>query len=254
MKQRIFRVNKRLLPSRDNRRFRTIGSLALSVTFSLYILFSVPVQAAEQTADPFESVNRVTHEFNQAVDKVMFKPAARSYQRWIPLPVKSGIRNFFGNLDDVRVLANNLLQFDLTAAARSSGRLLLNTSLGLGGLLDVAGNEFDLGKQNQDFGMTLARYGVGSGPYMVLPFLGPSTLRDAAGSSVDTVFDPVLAIDEVTTRNSLLGVEAASIRAQYLGFDTMVFGDDYLFYREAYLQNREYAIHGQSMEVSFQEF
>lgn len=197
------------------------------------------VGAAE--SDPWEAVNRPTHEFNQTVDRLLVKPLASTYQSVAPRFIRRGISNFLSNLNDVQVTINDLLRLDLPAAASSAGRFAVNSTVGVGGLFEVAQPVFGLEKTNQDFGLTLAHYGVESGPYLVLPFIGPSTLRDALGFGVDMFVDPINQVDDVATRNSLRATQVTSYRASVLSFDDLVIGDDYLFYREAYLQRRQAA-------------
>lgn len=214
------------------------------VALAIFLLLGLAsyVGAAEAAdSDPWEAVNRPTHEFNQALDRVLVKPLASTYQAVTPRFLRRGISNFFSNLDDVQVTINDLLRLDLPAAASSMGRLAVNSTVGVGGLFEVAQPLFGLHKTNQDFGLTLAHYGVDSGPYLVLPFIGPSTLRDALGFSVDMLVDPINQVDDVPTRNSLRVTQITSYRASVLSFDSLVVGDDYLFYREAYLQRRQAA-------------
>lgn len=225
--------------------------LFLSLTLSSGI--AMPVQAAT-VSDPLQPINRTTHEFNSVVDTLLVKPLALSYQKLVPRPVKTGVRNFFGNLNDVRVTFNDLLQLKFGQAAQDLGRFAINSTLGVGGLMDVADPAFGLEKNRQDFGMTLAHYGVESGPYVVLPLLGPSTVRDAFGLTVDTVFHASQQIGHVATRNSLRGAEAVDFRESVLSFDDLIIGDEYLFIRGAYLQQREFAIDGDFMDVAFEDF
>ncbi len=212
---------------------------ALAIFF-LYLSLSVSSVAAAET-DPFERVNRSTHAFNQFVDRLFVKPIATTYQNLTPRFVKRGVSNFFSNLDDVQVAANDILRLDLPAAATTFGRLAVNSTVGVGGLVEVASPVFGLRKTQQDFGLTLAHYGVETGPYVVLPLLGPSTVRDAIGFGVDALIDPLNSLDDVPTRNALRTAQITSYRASVLTFDDLVIGDDYLFYREAYLQRREAA-------------
>jgi len=212
--------------------------IALAIFLFLYLASG---NAGAADSDPWEAVNRPTHEFNQVMDRFLVKPLATTYQSLAPRFVRRGVSNFFSNLDDVQVTINDLLRLDLPAAANSAGRLAVNTTVGVGGLFEVARPVFGLEKSNQDFGLTLAHYGVDSGPYLVLPFVGPSTLRDAFGFGVDMLIDPVNRVDDVATRNGLRATQVTSYRASVLSFDDLVVGDDYLFYREAFLQRREAA-------------
>lgn len=226
--------------------------MALAIFLFLMLTCSPAYAAAEY--DPFEKVNRVTFGFNVGLDRAVLKPLASGYDNYTPKVAKIGVRNFFNNLDDVRVGINDLLQLKFAQAAKDFGRFAVNSTVGVAGIFDVAEPAFNLEKNSQDFGKTLAHWGVGSGPYLVLPFFGPSTARDALGFGVDTVVDPIPAIDHVSSRNSLLATKSTDRRADYLSFDDLIIGDSYLFVRGIYLQSREYAISGGYAEVAFDDF
>lgn len=224
---------------------------ALAIFFILFAMGGMTASAvAASVSDPLEDFNRPTHAFNQFVDRLFVKPLAVTYQNLTPRFVKRGVNNFFSNLNDVQVAANDLLRLDLPAAASTFGRLAVNSTVGVGGLVEVASPVFGLTKTNQDFGLTLAHYGVEPGPYVVLPLLGPSTVRDAFGFGIDTLIDPLNSVDDISARNSLRAVQVTSYRAGVLTFDDLVIGDNYLFFREAYLQRRAAAA-GQSVMLGF---
>ncbi len=148
------------------------------------------VVGGEQISDPFEGTNRTILSINEDIDKAVLEPVARGYRYVAPKPVRSSVRNFLRNLKSPVIMGNELLQGDFTGLANATGRLIINTLLGVGGLFDVA----DMGGipyQPEDFGQTLATWGVGNGPYFVVPLLGPSTLRDGTGLLVDSFLDPV---------------------------------------------------------------
>lgn len=191
--------------------------------------------------DPIEPVNRVIHRFNEDVDRAVLKPVAKGYKAVTPTFAQTGIRNFFSNLDDVTVLANDMLQLKLEQSTRSFLRLAFNTTFGIFGLLDIA-SEMGLSKQNEDFGQTLGRWGAGTGPYLVLPFFGPSNLRDAIGFGVDSTYtDVVPDLDDVATRNPLLALRLTSRRADLLEAKRAVDAaalDQYEFTRDFYLERR----------------
>ena len=230
-------------------------ALAFFLFLTLATLLAAAAPAANAAvADPLESVNRASHQLNRSLDKWLVKPIASTYQRITPKPVRRGVGNFFRNLDDVRVSFNDLAQLRFGQAAADLGRFAINTTLGIGGLLDVAEPAFGLHKSRQDFGLTLAHYGVARGPYLVLPLLGPSTLRDAFGLGIDRLVQPVPNIDHVATRNALLATDTIEYRASVLSFDDLIIGDDYLFIRGAYLQQRDYANDGEFAEVAFEDF
>jgi len=228
--------------------------LDMALAIFLFLLLTCSPAYAATEYDPFEKVNRVTYGFNVALDRAVLKPLASGYDNYTPKVAKTGVRNFFNNLDDVRVGINDLLQLNFTQAAKNFGRFAVNSTVGVAGLFDVAEPAFDLKKNRQDFGKTLAHWGVGSGPYLVLPIIGPSTARDALGFSVDTVVDPIPSLDHVSSRNSLLATKSTDRRADYLSFDDLIIGDRYLFVRGIYLQSREHAINGGYAEVAFEDF
>lgn len=191
--------------------------------------------------DPLEPLNRGIHSFNETVDKAVIKPVAQGYDAVLPGFAKTGVRNFFSNLNDVTVLANNLLQFKLEQSTSDLLRVTFNSSFGLFGLLDVA-SEMGLRKHEEDFGQTLGRWGVGTGPYLVLPFLGPSNFRDTAGIVVDSEYtDLVRNHDDVSTRNPAMALRVISRRADLLeakeAVDTAAL-DPYEFTRDLYLERR----------------
>jgi phospholipid-binding lipoprotein MlaA len=192
--------------------------------------------------DPLESYNRSVYKFNESFDNNVAKPVAGFYNDTVPAPVNKGITNFFSNLDDVIVLANDLFQLKFPQAAQDLSRIFFNTTIGLYGFIDVA-TFLDLPKHNEDFGQTLGYWGIPSGPYFVLPFLGPSTIRDSVGLGTDyAYFDPTFnMIDDSSTSWSLAGLHFIDRRSDLLGMSNllgMAALDPYVFTREAYLQRR----------------
>lgn len=195
--------------------------------------------------DPLESVNRGIYNFNDGLDTMILKPAAEVYRGVIPQPVRNGVSNVFSNLNDVIVALNNLLQGKFEAAISDIARLLVNTTVGLLGIFDVA-TEAGLEKHDEDFGQTLGYWGIGDGPYLVLPFLGPRNLRDTAGLVGDFKLDPVIYIDPVRDRNAALGLRLVSRREALLGASNVLEAaalDEYAFVRDAYLQRRRNLIY-----------
>jgi len=201
------------------------------------------VEGPPDPQDPFESYNRAMYKFNEGFDRHVAKPVAQVYRDVVPVSVNKGISNFFSNLDDVIVLVNDLLQFKFEQSIQDTTRILFNSTFGLFGLIDVS-SEWDLPKHNEDFGQTLGYWGVPAGPYFVLPFLGPSTIRDSAGLGTDYVyFDPVFnRVGDPLTSWSLFTLNFVDHRADLLGIsgllDTAAL-DPYIFTREAYLQRRQ---------------
>lgn len=190
--------------------------------------------------DPLESFNRRVYQFNEAVDRAVLKPVAEGYRKVLPQFVRASVSNFFSNINDVVVAFNNLLQGKFTAAYTDFGRVAINSTLGVLGLFDIA-SEAGIEKHNEDFGQTLGWWGVGDGPFIMLPFLGPSSGRDAVGRVVDYATDPVTYVDPSGTRLALRGTRIVNQRAELLGAVTVLETaalDPYEFIRDAYLQRR----------------
>lgn len=197
--------------------------------------------------DPWEPFNRRVHGFNEFFDSNVGRPVARGYQRVTPGPVSRGVSNFFSNLGEFNNIANSVLQGKGESALISTGRLVFNSTFGLLGLFDVA-THFDLPRQNEDFGQTLGYWGVNSGPYLVLPFLGPSTVRDSAGRGVDYYAPDPWDVFERPDYYYIRGVYAVDLRASLLAAERTITGDRYTFLRNAYLQRREYLIRDGQIE------
>lgn len=198
---------------------------------------------ANNPKDPYEGFNRAMFSVNEGID-VVAKPIAQGYDAAAPLPVKAGIGNFFGNIYDVWTAVNNLLQGKGGDAMSDLGRVLINTTVGIGGVFDVA-SEMGLEKHAEDFGQTLAVWGVPEGDYLYWPLIGPRTTRDTFGWMVDAAADPVWRVDDVALRNSLVGVHFIDLRASLLPTDKVVEQaafDKYNYIRDAYLQNRRSAV------------
>jgi phospholipid-binding lipoprotein MlaA len=194
--------------------------------------------------DPFETFNRGMFEFNDGVDRAVLKPAATVYRAVTPAPVRTGVGNFLGNIEEVWSFANSALQGKAQAAAETFMRFNVNTFLGLGGILDIA-SEAGIKRRREDFGQTLGYWGVPSGPYLVLPFLGPSTVRDTVALPVDRSADIVGNLDHIPTRNAIKVVDLLDTRAGLLraseALDEVAL-DKYTFTRDAYLQRRRNAV------------
>ncbi len=190
--------------------------------------------------DPLEPLNRHVAQFNEGVDSVLLKPAATAYKQVLPPLVRTGVSNFFGNLSDGWSFVNSLLQFKFQNAAENFMRLNVNTFFGLGGILDIA-SELNIERHREDFGQTLGRWGVPAGPYLVLPLLGPSTMRDALAITIDRQGDPVHYVNPASTRNSIYVLRAVDIRSNLLRLGSVIDEaalDKYSFTREAFLQKR----------------
>lgn len=201
-------------------------------------------------ADPLEPFNRAMFSFNEGLDRTVLKPVATAYRDVTPQPVRTGVTNFFGNISDVWAMVNNLLQGKGEAAADSFFRVSTNTVWGLGGIFDVA-SEMRIPKHSEDFGQTLGVWGVGSGPYLVLPLLGPSSVRDTAGLVVDYQLDAVSQASNVRVRNSLTTLRVVNVRANLLGAGDVLDQaalDKYSFTRDVYQQRRNSLIGNTSAE------
>lgn len=191
-------------------------------------------------ADPLEPFNRGVTRFNDTVDDAVLVPVATAYQKVLPSMVRTGVNNFFGNIGDVWSLANNVAQLKLQNSAETFMRLNVNTIFGLAGVLDVA-TEAGIPRHEEDFGQTLGYWGVGSGPYVVLPLLGSSTLRDTAAKPLDIWGDPLGHVEDIPWRNSLTVLRVVDTRSQYLRASRLLGDaalDKYSFTRDAYLQRR----------------
>lgn len=199
--------------------------------------------ASSRNPDPWEPVNRAIFNFNDRVDSVSLKPLAQGYNRFVPEPVRDGVSNVFGNLGEPRNLVNNTLQGKFHDASVDISRFLLNTTLGVGGVFDVA-TRWGLQRNDEDLGQTIGSYGVPSGPYVVLPLLGPSTLRDSLARVPESfeTYTYRAQVDHVRTRNVAFGTEMVDTRAAILGQERLIRGDRYTFVRNAYLQNREFRV------------
>ena len=195
--------------------------------------------------DPLEPFNRSVYKFNDAVDTAVLKPVATAYQDVVPKLVRQGVNNFFGNLQDAWSAVNTALQLKGAAAGDSLARFGVNTFLGFGGILDWA-TEFQIERHTKDFGHTLGYWGVPPGPYLVLPLLGPSSLRETAALPVDSQGDIVSGINDVPTRNTLTVVRVVDQRAHLLKATDMldeIALDKYTFIRDAYLQRRRNTVY-----------
>ncbi|RZA06237.1 MAG: VacJ family lipoprotein [Moraxellaceae bacterium] len=217
-----------------------------------------PVVESEATIvrspiDPWEKFNRSIFKFNQGADRYVLKPVAKAYVRLTPTFFRRGVDNALSNVMEIPSAFNGLLQGNFRGAAHDTGRLLVNSTLGLAGILDVAQYMNLKQTDNEDFGQTLAVWGISSGPYLVLPLLGPSSLRDTSAVPVDWYTDPKSYIDHIRTKNTVRATSIINARANLMPLEKGVSGDKYVFYREAYLQRRNFLINNGKVEDSFGE-
>jgi len=201
--------------------------------------------AAPSREDPFEPMNRALYQFHDTVDTAVVKPVARAYIDVVPELVRTGVSNVFNNIEDLISAVNDLLQGKLDKLDNDLARVLLNTAFGVGGIFDLA-SMVGIERGNEDFGQTFGAWGLPQGPYLFVPFFGPTTVRDGSGTLVRIMVGPVGYIGEVPLRNSLYGLGAVDIRAQALSAGAIVDTaalDRYLFIRNAYLQRRRYLLY-----------
>lgn len=206
--------------------------------------------------DPLEGFNRSMYKFNDTLDVYALKPVAKGYQKVVPQPVRDSVTNFFSNIGDVYVAANNIVQLRIADGVGDIMRVVINTLFGVGGLFDVA-TIAKLPKHTADFGVTMGRYGMPSGPYLVLPLLGPSTLRDAAGLGVDYLGNPLTYIRPDALSWAFYGVNLVNTRANLLGAGDVLEAaalDKYSFVRNAYLQRRQSLISNARGEAALPDY
>lgn len=219
-------------------RFTTFVSMA---TLALSLTFSAGVAVADDR-DPLEPINRVVFAFNNGVDRALVRPAARAYAWIMPDPFEQGVRNVFANLGEVRNASNNLLQGKWRRTGAATGRFAVNSTIGVVGLFDVA-SAIGIEPVPEDFGQTLGVWGLGAGPYLVLPLLGPSSLRDGTGRVVDVWQNPLVYVElEPLERGSIFVLDGLQTRADLLSSDGLFSGDTYPLIREAYYSSREFQI------------
>jgi phospholipid-binding lipoprotein MlaA len=217
----------------------------LIVCASMIGCASIPAGSERSPDDPWEPFNRSVFSFNESLDDYLLKPITKGYRFILPKPAQQGVDNFFGNYRDIYTSANNLLQGNLSMAFSDLMRVVVNTIFGLGGLFDVA-TPGGLEKHKADFGQTFGVWGIPSGPYVVLPFFGPSNVRDTLGTAVDLETDYLFRLlPDVALRNSLTALRVVNARNNYYEAGDLLEGaalDKYTFTRDAYIQRRQYQI------------
>ena len=228
------------------------------ILFIIILLFS-PVLAAqevlepEENVDPLEWFNRPMFAVNDQLDRFLLKPVATGYDFVMPDPAQRGVGNFFANLYDFNAAINAVLQGRFLGAAQGGGLFLVNSTVGLLGLFDVA-TPLGIRPYRTDFGHTLAIWGVPEGPYVMVPLFGPRTFRSGTGTIVDTYTSVPTYIDNVALRNSIWGTELIDGRARLLSADELISGDRYIFVRDAYIQQRRALVNDGEVEDSFSDF
>ena len=206
---------------------------------SVAVLLSISI-ASEEVKDPFENINRATFKFNEKLDSSFLKPIAQTYSKFPPR-VKNGVTNFFNNLEEVDTFINQLLQGKPKESINDFSRFIINTTIGLGGFIDVA-SKLGLERHEEDFGQTLAVWGVGQGPYIMLPFLGPSTLRDTLSKPVSSFLSVTFHMTESDVNIALKSIDALETRERLLDVESLLSGDKYAFVKDAYIQSMIYEI------------
>ena len=204
----------------------------------------------DEVNDPFENLNRKTFEFNENMDEKILKPIAETYSE-LPPKIKLGFSNFFNNLEEVDTFVNQLLQGKPKESINDFTRFIINTTIGLGGFIDVA-SKVGLERHEEDFGQTLAVWGVGQGPYIMLPILGPSTLRDTLSRPVSSFLSVTFHMTETDVNLALKGMDAIETREKLLDVEALLSGDKYAFVKDAYIQSMYYEIKdGEDVEDDF---
>ena len=212
----------------------------INIIIILSLLFSTSLVFSDEVSDPFENLNRKTFEFNEKMDEKIAKPIAQTYSQ-LPPKIKKGVSNFFDNLEEVDTFVNQLLQGKPKESINDLTRFLINTTIGLGGFIDVA-SKMGLERHEEDFGQTLAVWGVGQGPYIMLPILGPSTLRDTLSRPVSSFLSVTFHMTETDVNIALKGMDAIETREKLLDVEALLSGDKYAFVKDAYIQSIYYEI------------
>ena len=214
--------------------------------FLLILLLSFPI-SGEEINDPFEDLNRDIFVFNEKLDEKLLKPAALTYRKVTPQFARTGVTNFFNNLEEIDTTINQVLQGEIKYAFNDAGRFVINSTIGLFGLIDVA-SKMGLEKHEEDFGQTLGVWGFDSGPYIMIPFLGPSNPRDLLSRPISSFLSGTFAMEDSDVKITLVGIDALETRERLLDAETLIIGDKYIFVKDAYIQSREYEINNGSTE------
>lgn len=225
--------------------------------FSL-LLALVCVQGCASTQDganldPYENVNRKIFAFNDGLDRHVLAPVSRGYKTVMPGFAERGVSNFFANLYDFNGTINAVLQGRLLGAAQNGGRFIINSTVGMAGFINIA-SEMGVPPYRTDFGHTLALWGANSGPYLMVPFFGPRTVRSGTGYIFDSVASIQWGIDSLGTRAFLFGLEVIDTRAAFADAEELITGDRYIFLRDVYLQHREVFVNDGAIQDSFSDF
>jgi len=208
--------------------------------YLLIFIFYISDISAKEINDPYENLNRKTYEFNENLDEKIAKPIAEIYSNFPP-PIKSGVTNFFNNLEEVDTFINQLLQGKPKESLNDLTRFIINSTIGLAGFIDVA-SKIGLERHEEDFGQTLGVWGVGQGPYIMLPVLGPSTLRDTLSRPVSSFLSVTFHMTETDVNIVLKSIDAIETRERLLEVESLLSGDKYSFVKDAYIQSINYEV------------
>ena len=214
--------------------------------FLLILLLSFPI-FGEEIDDPFEDLNRDIFIFNEKLDEKLLKPAALTYRKVTPQFARTGVTNFFNNLEEIDTTINQVLQGEIKYAFNDASRFVINSTIGLLGLIDVA-SKMGLERHEEDFGQTLGVWGFNSGPYIMIPFLGPSNPRDLLSRPISSFLSGTFAMEDNDVKLTLIGIDALETRERLLDAEKLIIGDKYIFVKDAYVQSREYEINNGSTE------
>tara|TARA_B100000287_G_scaffold102920_1_gene95138 strand:+ start:49 stop:747 length:699 start_codon:yes stop_codon:yes gene_type:complete len=208
--------------------------------YLLIFIFFIYDISANEINDPYENLNRKTYQFNENLDEKIAKPIAEIYSKFPP-PIKSGVTNFFNNLEEVDTFINQLLQGKPKKSLNDLTRFIINSTIGLAGFIDVA-SKIGLERHEEDFGQTLGVWGVGQGPYIMLPVLGPSTLRDTLSRPVSSFLSVTFHMTEADVNIALKSIDAIETRERLLEVESLLSGDKYSFVKDAYIQSINYEV------------
>ena len=208
--------------------------------YLLIFIFYISDISAKEINDPYENLNRKTYEFNENLDEKIAKPIAEFYSKFPP-PIKNGVTNFFNNLEEVDTFINQLLQGKPKESLNDLTRFIINSTIGLAGFIDVA-SKIGLERHEEDFGQTLGVWGVGQGPYIMLPVLGPSSLRDTLSRPVSSFLSVTFHMTETDVNIALKSIDAIETRERLLEVESLLSGDKYSFVKDAYIQSINYEV------------
>ena len=220
------------------------------ITFLLFAFFIIAEEEKNIDADPFEDINRVVFNVSDSLDEVLLKPTAEIYSEYTPLFLKDSVTNFFYNIAEIDTVINQLLQGKPKLAAQDSLRFLINTTIGIGGIFDIA-TRMGLSRHDEDFGQTLGYWGVPAGSYVFVPFVGPSTVRDLFGIPLSWYVSGSFAIEDEKTKIVFSFLDVIETRERILAAENLIVGDKYEFVKDVFLQSREHSVQDGEVEDEF---